>query len=217
VEGLKFNGGIHDSMYAKPQLVDHESIIFAFRALLETHRATGKDHYLEQAVRAAWIVCTWAWLWDVPLPPESTYAKFGFRTTGWTGCDAPGAGYIHPMGVIVVPDLVEVGRRTGERAFLEMAELILAACNENVALPGKDWGFAFPGLQEEGLQVSWCWADDPMFVSTDFGGRSKGEGNKTCFPWISAVTIWAHQEMLARYGTIDVWSASRKADEMQVT
>jgi hypothetical protein len=216
VEDLKFNGGIHDSMYAKPQLVDHESIIFAFRALLETHRATGKEHYLEQAVRAAWIVCSWAWLWDVPLPAESTYARFGFRTTGWTGCDAPGAGYIHPMGVIVVPDLVEVARRTGEESFLVMAELILAACNENVAIPGKDWGYAFPGLQEEGLQVSWCWADDPMFVSTGFGERWKGEGNKTCFPWISAVTVWSFQEMMARYGTTDVWSAGRRAPEVPV-
>jgi hypothetical protein len=204
VEGLKFNGGIHDSMYAKPQLVDHESIVFAFRALLETHRATGEQRYLAQAIRAAWVVCSWAWLWDVPLPPESTFARFGFRTTGWTGCDAPGAGYIHPMGVIVVPDLVEVARLSGDDTFLRMAELILAACNENVALPGKDWGYARPGLQEEGLQVSWCWIDDPMFTGTEFGGRGKGEGNKTCFPWISAVTVWAHQELLARYGTAKV-------------
>jgi hypothetical protein len=203
VQGLKFNGGIHDSMYAKPQLVDHESIIFAFRALLELHRTTEQPALLESAVRAAWIVCSWAWLWDVPLPPDSTLARFGFRSTGWTGCDTPGAGYIHPMGVVVVPDLVEVAQLTGEAAFLRMAELIMFASNENVALPGKDWGYARPGLQEEGLQVSWCCADDPMFTNTEFGGRRKGEGNKTCFPWISAVTIWAYQELLARYRTAD--------------
>ena len=34
VERMKFNGGIHDSIYAKPQLVDGESIIFAMQALL---------------------------------------------------------------------------------------------------------------------------------------------------------------------------------------
>lgn len=216
VDGLKFNGGIHDSMYAKPQLVDHESIIFAFRALLELHRTTGEHTYLDQALEAAWIVCTWAFLWDVPLPEESTYARFGFRSTGWTGCDAPGAGYIHPMGVVVVPDLVEVARLSGEQTFLRMAELILAACNENVALPGKDWGYARLGLQEEGLQVSWCWADDPMFNETGFGGRRKGEGNKTCFPWISAATIWAHQELLGRYGTADVHAAGRISDHTRV-
>lgn len=80
-----------------------------------------------------------------------------------------------------------------------MADLILAACNENVALP--DWGLAFPGLQEEGLQVSWCWADDPMFVSTDFGGRWQGEGNKTCFPWIPAVAMACYWKLVDGYGT----------------
>ena len=204
VKGLKFNGGIHDSMYAKPQLIDHESIIFCFRALLELYRATGDERHLRRAEEAAWIVCTWVWLWDVPLPEGSTLREHGFRTTGWTGCDTPGAGYIHPMGIIAVPDLVEIGRATGEEAFLDIAHLVLQACNENVALPGSDWGLAKHGLQEEGVQVSHCWIDDPMFNETGFGGRSKGEGNKTCFPWISAVTVWAYQELLDRYGTADI-------------
>lgn len=204
VDGLKFNGGIHDSMYARPQLVDHESIIFAFRALLEVHGATGDEGYLRQAVRAAWVACTWVFLWDVPLPAGSTFGREAFRSTGWTGCDTPGAGYIHPMGVVMVPDLVEAGRRSGEPLFTRIAELVLAGCNENVALPGRDWGYARPGLQEEGIQISWCWMDDPMFAGTGFGGRGKGEGNKTCFPWISAVAIWAHQELVHRYGTDDV-------------
>lgn len=219
IDGLKFNGGIHDSMYARPQLVDHESIIFAFRAQLEMHRATGEDVYLERAVVGARWVCSWIWLWDVPLPEGSTLAEHGFRSTGWPGCDAPGAGYIHPMGVIAVPDLVELSRLGAGEEFVEMAALLLAACNENVALPGKDWGYARPGLQEEGVVISWCWADDPMFVGTEFGSRGKGEGNKTCFPWISAVTIWAHQELMARYGSDDVHAAvadARKArDEVQ--
>lgn len=208
VDGLKHNGGIHDSMYAKPQLVDHESIIFAMRALLDIHEATGEERFLRQAVRAGRLVCTWTFLWDVPLPAGSTLGRHGFRSTGWTGCDTPGAGYVHPMGVIAVPDLVELARRTCEPAFLTIAGLILAGCNENVARPGDNWGYARPGLQEEGVLISWCWADDPMFDGTDFGDRGKGEGNKTCFPWISAVTVWAYQELLARYGTCDLSPSS---------
>lgn len=200
VERLKFNGGIHDSMYAKPQLIDHESIIFAFRALLETYRRTGESRLLAAAEKAAWIVCTWVWLWDVPLPENSTLARRGFRSTGWPGCDTPGAGYIHPMGIIAVPDLVELAMMKEDDDLLSVARLLLAACNENVALPGNDWGYAMVGLQEEGLQISWCWADDPMFQNTGFGARGKGEGNKTCYSWISAVTVWAHQELNARFG-----------------
>jgi hypothetical protein len=200
VERIKFNGGIHDSMYAKPQLIDHESIIFAFRALLGTYRRTGATQFLAAAEKAAWLVCSWVWLWDVPLPEQSTLARFGFRTTGWPGCDTPGAGYVHPMGIIAVPDLVDLALLTKDDDLLSVARLLLAACNENVSLPSRDWGYAFPGLQEEGLQVSWCWSDDPMFQNTGFGQRGKGEGNKTCYSWISAVTIWAHQELLARHG-----------------
>lgn len=104
------------------------------------------------------------------------------------------------MGIIAVPDLVDLALLTKDDDLLSVARLLLAACNENVSLPGQDWGYAFPGLQEEGVQISWCWADDPMFQNTGFGQRGKGEGNKTCYSWISAVTIWAHQELGARHG-----------------
>jgi hypothetical protein len=204
VDRVKFNGGIHDSIYAKPQLVDGESIMFAMSALLHLHRVTKRSDLLEGAVRAGRLVVTWICLWDVPLPPHSTLARYGFRSTGWMACDSPGAGYIHPMGVLAVPDLVELGLASGERLFLQVAELLQAGCNETVALPGKTWGYAAPGLQEEGLLISWWFADDPMFSGTAFGGRGKGEGNKTCLPWISAVSVFAHEEMLARYGVTTI-------------
>jgi hypothetical protein len=108
------------------------------------------------------------------------------------------------MGVLAVPELVEIGLLTGDHAFLKAAELLQAGCNETVSVPGRDWGYASPGLQEEGLLISWWFVDDPMFGETGFGGRGKGEGNKTCFPWIPAVSVYAHQEMLARFGTADV-------------
>ena len=52
--------------------------------------------------------------------------------------------------------------------------------------------------------ISWWFADDPMFGETGFGGRGKGEGNKTCLPWISAVSVHAFEEMIAQYGTTDI-------------
>ena len=64
--------------------------------------------------------------------------------------------------------------------------------------------YAAPGLQEEGLLVSWWFADDPMFRNTAFGGRGKGEGNKTCLPWIAAVAVQSQYELLERYGTTEI-------------
>jgi hypothetical protein len=111
------------------------------------------------------------------------------------------------MGLIAVPDLVEIGQLTGDVLFIDIAELALMACNENV---GPRWGYAMEGLQEEGVMLAPWFEDDPIFAEDKgFGGRWKGEGNKTCLPWISAVTVWAGQEMTRRFGTQD-FNALRK-------
>jgi hypothetical protein len=113
------------------------------------------------------------------------------------------------MGALAVPDLIELGLTSGDPLFFRAAELLQAGCNETVALPSKSWGYAKPGLQEEGLLISWWFADDPMFSGTAFGGRGKGEGNKTCLPWIAAVSVAAHQDMLERFGTTDIASIEK--------
>lgn len=201
VDKVRHNGGIHDSIYAKPQLIDHESIYFCCRALLSLYEATGSEYFRTGAVRAGQLSASWILLWDIPLPPNSTLARHGFRSTGWAGCDTPGAGYVHPMGIIATPDFLRLGQITGDSAFLDIAELTFMACNENV---GRKWGYAMEGMQEEGLLLSPWLIDDPMFAAdTGFGGRSKGEGNKTCLPWISAVTVWAGEEIKQRFGTLD--------------
>ncbi|WP_143517615.1 hypothetical protein [Pseudonocardia sp. MH-G8] len=211
VDGLKFNGGIHDSIYARAQLVDSEGILFPLRALLELHKVTEEREFLDGAETAARLLATWIFLWDVPLPPDSTLARYGFRTTGWSGCDTCGAGYIHPYEVDAAPDLLEVALLVGDPVLAEIAELVLVGSNETVSVEAGDWGYALPGLQEEGLLVSWWLIDDPMFAGTGFGGRGKGEGNKTCLPWISAVAIQAHTEMIARFGTTDVAAVRKRA------
>lgn len=214
VRGLKFNGGIHDSIYARAQLVDSESILFSLRACLAAAELTGDDDLRAAAVDAARVLATWVYLWDVPLPPGSTMAGYGFRSTGWSACDTAGAGYIHPYELHAVPDLFEAALIGDDDALAEVADLVLHGSNETVATPGRDWGYARPGLQEEGLLVSWWLIDDPMFVDTGFGGRGKGEGNKTCLPWISAVGIDATDEVLRRFGTTDLrtcWQDRRRA------
>jgi hypothetical protein len=108
------------------------------------------------------------------------------------------------MGILAVPDLVALGMAAGETLFLKAAKLLQSGCNETVETPTKSWGYAIPGIQEEGLLISWWFADDPMFADTAFGSRGKGEGNKTCLPWISAVSVYAHHEMLARFGSTDI-------------
>ena len=201
VAAIKHNGGIHDSIYARAQLVDSESILFCMRASLQVWELTRDDAVLQTAKDAARLLATWIYLWDVPLPETSTLSGFGFRSTGWSACDTAGAGYIHPYEIHAVPDMLQIADAVADGVLGNIAELTLVGSSETVATPTKDWGYARLGLQEEGLLVSWWLIDDPMFVGTSFGGRGKGEGNKTCLPWISAVGIDAYDEMVRRFGT----------------
>jgi hypothetical protein len=214
IHGMKHNGGVHDSIYSRAQLVDSESILFAMRAALHLWRLTGDQRVLDDAIAASRLLATWIYLWDVPLPPASTLAGWGFRSTGWSACDTCGAGYIHPYEIHAAPDLFEVALASGDGALALLADLVLHGSSETVSTPTRDWGYASPGLQEEGLLVSWWLIDDPMFVGTHFGGRGKGEGNKTCLPWISAVGIDAVDELIRRFGTVDLpdyWRMHRSA------
>lgn len=203
VTGIKFNGGIHDSIYAKGQLIDNESIYFPMIALLALYKATKEDYFLQGAHDAGKLNASWTVLWDVPLPPESTLARFGFRSTGIGACDTPGAGYVHPFELSGVPEMVEIAKLTGDEVLFRAAELLWHGCNQTVATPEKDWGYAYTGLQEEGYLISWWAWDDTMFGDTGFGKRWKGEGNKTCFPWIAAVAVHAYWRLKDMYGTAD--------------
>jgi hypothetical protein len=171
--------------------------------LLALHEAVGGDEFLAPAVDAARLFASWICLWDIPLPPDSTLAHHGFRSSGIGACDTAGAGYVHPFQLLALPELIEIARLAGDPALLDTAELAYGGCNQTVAVPGRDWGYAFAGLQEEGYLMSWWLVDDPIFDETGFGHRWKGEGNKTCFPWIPAVGMACHWKLLDRYGTTD--------------
>ncbi|EXX84955.1 hypothetical protein BG53_04545 [Paenibacillus darwinianus] len=203
VKGIKFNGGIHDSIYAKGQLIDNESIYFPMIGLLALYKATKDPYFLQGAHDAAKLNASWTVLWDVPLPPQSTLAKFDFRSTGIGACDTPGAGYVHPFELSGVAEMVEIAVLTVDQDMLRVAELLWHGCNQTVATPEKDWGYAYTGLQEEGYLISWWAWDDPMFGDTGFGQRWKGEGNKTCFPWIPAVAVHCYWKLYDMFGTAD--------------
>jgi hypothetical protein len=59
VDGLKFNGGIHDSIYFLAQLVDREGILFPLRAMLDLYRVTGGVYFRDGAHLAARLLATW--------------------------------------------------------------------------------------------------------------------------------------------------------------
>ena len=119
-------------------------------------------------------------------------------------CDTCGAGYVHPFQLMGIAEMVQIAIYAKDLELLRIAELYWKGCNQTVSIPENDWGYASYGLQEEGYLVSWWAVDDPMFsADTGFGNRLKGEGNKTCFPWIAAVAVKGYYEMLDRFQTVD--------------
>ena len=204
IDRVKFNGGVHDSIYSKGQLIDNESILYPMFGMLALYEATKEEKYLEGAHRAARYCASWVCLWKVPLPEGSTLVKYGYNSIGMGACDTCGSGYQHPFQLMCVAEIAQIAIYTGDAELLKTAELYWKGCNQTVALPEKDWGYASYGLQEEGYLASWWAVDDPMFsADTGFGYRLKGEGNKTCFSWIPAVAVKGYWSLLDRFGTCD--------------
>ncbi len=204
IEKIRCCGGIHDSIFEKGVLVDNESMLYAMLAMNELYKATGSEYYLNAAKRGAVQFASWIYLWDIPLPKNSTLFKYGFRTTGIGSCDVPSAGYVHTFENRGVAALVELAFSLQDENLLKIAELTWHGCNQTVSVPGRDWGYSMYGLQEEGWLVNWFMADDPVFNdNAGFGHRWKGEGNKTCYPWISAVALISYWNMKDRFGTAD--------------
>ena len=203
IEKVRCCGGIHDSIFEKGVLVDNESTLYAMLAMNELYKVTQNAYYLRFAHRAAVLFVSWMYLWDIPQPTGSTLQKYGFRTTGIGSCDVPSAGYSHSFENRGVAALIEIAMATGDENMFKMAELTWHGCNQTVSVPGKDWGYSAYGLQEEGQLINWFMAEDPIFEDTGFGHRWKGEGNKTCYPWISAVALISYWNMLDQFGTAD--------------
>ncbi|WP_143530105.1 hypothetical protein [Massiliimalia massiliensis] len=212
IEKVRCCGGIHDSIFEKGVLVDNESTLYAMLAMNELYKITKNEYYLRYAHRGAVQFASWMYLWDIPQPTGSTLQKYGFRTTGIGSCDVPSAGYCHSFENRGVATMVEIAFATGDENMFKIAELTWHGCNQTVSVPGKDWGYSAYGLQEEGHLINWFMAEDPIFENTGFGHRWKGEGNKTCYPWISAVALISYWNMLDQFGTADFDELKRQYD-----
>ncbi len=211
IDHVKYNGGVHDSIYRKGQLIDNESMLYPMFGMLALYKATKEQIFLDGAVDAAHFCASWVCLWDVPLPETSTLAKYGFRSLGIGACDTCGAGYVHMFQLLCVPEIVEISILSNDKELFETAKLYWYGCNQTVALPENDWGYRYYGLQEEGYLVSWFATDDPMFATdTGFGHRWKGEGNKTCFPWIQGVSVGGYWKMKDLFKTLDFDEIEKK-------
>jgi hypothetical protein len=205
VDPVEYIGGLDDTTHIKSVKTDSVGVMFVMRSLLKLHEATGDPGHLEAATRAARILASWVYLWDVPFPPGSLLGRSGFSSTGWAVCDViPGGSYLDNEFLEFTGDLVRIAELSGDEGLFDVAELVEYGMQGALSTPHDMLGYVAAGIQCEGIMTGY-WMSDPEV--TEFSGavnKVKGEDNDTCNGLTNGQAAYATFELLDRYGTLDL-------------
>ena len=117
---------------------------------------------------AGWYFCAWMFHHDTIPEKDSDFARYGYRTLGGTSVSAQHH-HIDPWGAQVVPQLLQLGRLTGDPHWKKRASLIWANAVQNLApAQGKTihGHFREAGAQNEGyLHCFWGEKGAPGFMN----------------------------------------------------
>jgi hypothetical protein len=205
VPEVRYCGGLNDTTQIKSVKIDSTGVLFAMRSLIMAYRLGGETRHLQAAVKAAKIVTSWLFLWDVPFPEDTLLASGGFRTTGWAVCDAiPGGSYVEDVFLEFVGDLLDVAAAAGDPAFVDIVELVLHGMQQGLSHPANMLGYVAPGVQCEGYMTSyWLSAPEPTRFSGAVG-KVKGDDNDTCNGFVNAAALYGLDVIRDGYGTLDL-------------
>ena len=135
---------------------------------LALYEIDGTDEWLECAKMAGWYFCSWMFHHDTIPEKDSDFARYGYRTLGGTSVSAQHH-HIDPWGAQVVPQLLRLGRLTGDPHWKKRASLIWANAVQNLApAQGKTihGHFREAGAQNEGyLHCFWGEKGAPGYMN----------------------------------------------------
>jgi hypothetical protein len=164
----------------------------------------------EGAVKAAKILASWVFLWNVPFPEESLLGKSKFKSTGWAVCDViPAGSYLDNEFLEFTCDLIRVAQHSGEKTLFDIAEVVEHGMQQALSTPDDMLGYVFPGIQCEGIMTAY-WLSDPDV--TEFSGainKVKGQDNDTCNGLINGQAAYGFFELYDKYRTTDLDSIWR--------
>lgn len=135
---------------------------------LDLYGIDGTQEWLECARMAGWYFCSWMFHHDVTVRPGSDFDVYGYRTLGGTSVSAQHH-HIDPWGALVVPQMMQLWRLTGDEHWRTRANLMWANAIQNIApeegctIHGH---FRAAGAQNEGYHHC-CWGEDgaPGYVN----------------------------------------------------
>ncbi|GAA4428681.1 hypothetical protein GCM10023169_30090 [Georgenia halophila] len=204
VEPTVYIGGLNDTTHVKSVKTDSVGVMFLMRSLRAAYDVTGHQRFLDGAVKAAKILASWVYLWDVPLPEGTLLAQAGFRSTGWAACDViPSGGYLDNEFLEFTGDLVAIAAHARHEQLFDVAEIVEYGMQYALSTPRNDHGYVAPGIQCEGVMTAY-WLSRPD--KTEFSGavaKSKGDDNDTCNALTNGQASYAIYELEDAYGTAE--------------
>lgn len=204
VEPVSYTGGLNDTTHLKSVKPDAVGVMFALRSLLRVYEATGEGRFLDAAIKAGRVLCSWVYLWDVPMDPSTLLGANKFRSTGWAGCDVIASGtYLDDELLEFVGTLAHVAVLAHDRDMLDVAEIVHHGMQHGVSMPGRSLGYVAPGIQCEGVLTSyWLSAPDETLFSGAVN-KVKGDDNDTCNALTNGQAALGAYELERVFGTRD--------------
>jgi len=149
----QFVGGTIDNA----DVMDKEAAVISMESYLDLYTASGNTKWRERAARAADCGETWMYIWNVPMPKdvadEKLYWKHGASSVG-IQLISTGHTLVDAYMCYEVEEYARLYQATGDRHYLEVAEILLHNTKAMVALPGRLLGLNAPGWQQEHYSFS---------------------------------------------------------------
>ncbi len=184
-------------------IFDNTTPLVAMELHLRLFQVTSERRQLDAAIDAAKIACTWINLWNVPFPEGSTLHRYGLKSTGFSAVDIAVSSFQNDMMPLYwVRDLLKLAEITRDEGFFRVARLIQFGENQMLSTEAERFGYALPGVQNEGRHLSWFLARE-WTKDFGFGRRGKGEENKTYYGWVAAIPLAGYYRVLDEFGTCD--------------
>lgn len=212
VESVYYVGGLNDTTHKKSVKLDAVGVMFAMRSLLRTYEITADTVYLSAAAKAAQILGSWTYLWDIPFNKGTTLGDHGFKTTGWAGCDViPACSYVDDEFAEFVPDVLKIAELTQDIYLAKLAKIVYLGMQHGLSTSKDMYGYQMEGVQCEGYMTS-LWLTDS--VNPDFSGavsKMKGDDNDTCNGLVNGQQLVTVHVLRDMYGTIDINKIMKQA------
>jgi hypothetical protein len=204
VSNTYYLGGLNDTTHKKSIKIDAVGAMFAMRSMLLVYEQTRDPELLVGARDAARILASWTYLWDIPFDSNTLLGKYGFKTTGWAGCDViPGCSYVDNEFQEFVPDLIRIADYCKDEKLAILAKIVTRGMQHGLSMPQNMYGYSMAGVQCEGYMTS-LWLSDTTYK--EFSGaaaKNKGDDNDTCNGLINAQALYNLDFLLENFNTLD--------------